>query len=95
MPVSYSVSDARRALPQIIRDAEVGKETRITRRGQVVAVLVGAGEFERLKSGRQEFMQSYRRFREQVDPEDLISDVDEFLEGVRDPSAGREFNFDE
>lgn len=92
MPVSCSVSDARRSLPQIIRDAEVGKETHITRRGQVVAVLIGASEFERLKSTRHEFMQTYRRFREQVDPDDLIPDVDEFLRGLRDPTTGREFS---
>ena len=40
-------------------------------------------------------MQAYRRFREQVNPDDLIPDVDDFLKGIRDPKPGREISFEE
>lgn len=95
MTVTYSVSDARRMLPQLIRDAEVGEETHITRRGETVAVILGRRDYDRLKSGRGDFMQAVREFRESVDLEDLDFDPEEFLKGVRDPSPGRDFSFDE
>ena len=40
-------------------------------------------------------MQAVREFRESVDLEDLDFDPEEFLKGVRDPSPGRDFSFDE
>ena len=94
MTVTYSVSDARRNLPKLIRDAEIGEETHITRRGETVAVILGRRDYDRLKSGPGGFMQAVREFRESLDPEDLDFDLDEFLEGLRDPSPGRDISFD-
>ncbi len=94
MSNAYSISDVRRSLPQIIRDAESGMESQITRRGQVVAVLLGLRQFERLRSKEQSFMQAYMRFRAQVDADGLIPNADkDILDGLRDSSPGREFSF--
>lgn len=95
LTIKYSISDARKSLPRLIRDAERGAQTHITRRGETVAVLVGRRDYEKLKSDRGGLMAAFRRFHESVDAEDLIEDVDEFLKGIRDPSPGRDFRFDE
>lgn len=96
MSNAYSISDARRSLPQIVHDAESGTELQITRRGQVVAVLIGIRQFELLKAKDQSFMQAYMRFREQVDADMLIPNTGKsILHGLRDTGPGREFSFDE
>ena len=59
----YSIADARKNLPAVIDEAQAGSEVQLTRRGQPVAVLVSVDEFERMKSARAPFAETYREFR--------------------------------
>lgn len=70
-------------------------ETHITRRGEIVAVLFGRGDYEKLKSDGGGLTAALRRHYESVDPGDLDTDLDEFLDSLRDPSPGRDFSFEE
>ncbi len=86
----YSIADARRNLPGLIRSAQHGTAVELTRRGKPVAVLIGRREFDRLTSGRRSFSEAWSAFAESVDLADLALDPDELLEGVRDNSPGRD-----
>lgn len=87
----YSISEAKNGLPQLVRDAEAGREVRLTRRGRAVAVLVSARTWDELKSGRPGFMESYRKFRRDFDLRELGLNPDEIFEDVRDARPGRDF----
>lgn len=91
MAEGYSIAEARRNLPRLVREAELGKEVRLTRRGEPVAVLVGHRFFERMMAGRRSFVEAYEEFTRTVDLSDLELDPAELLEGVRDASPGRDF----
>lgn len=90
MAESYSIADARRNLPMLIREAEAGKALRLTRRGHAVAVIVGCDLFERLQAGRISFKEAYEKFRLDADPAALDLDPDELFADVRDKSSGRD-----
>jgi prevent-host-death family protein len=85
----YSIAEARHDLAAIVKELEQQPAIQITRRGQPVAVLVSAREFERLSSRSTGFWEAYAIFREQVD---LAKDSlpESFLEGLRSQEAGRE-----
>ena len=91
MAQGHSIAEARRNLPRLIREAELGKTVRLTRRGQPVAVLVGYRSFERMVTGRRSFVEAYEEFKKTVDLGDLDFDPAEFLEGTRDESPSRDF----
>ncbi len=86
----FSVAEARRTLPSLIRDAESGQAVRLTRRGKPVAVLIGHEEFERLASGTRDFAEAYEKFLESYPLAELDIDPDEVFRDVRDQSPGRE-----
>ena len=86
----YSIAEARRSLPSLVREAEDGKSVRLTRRGEPVAVLIGHREFERLSSGRRDFVETYEEFLKSYDLLELDIDPDEAFRAVRDKSPGRE-----
>ena len=73
----HSITDARRNLPALVRDEENGDLVELTRRGKLVAVLLGLSQFERLISGQRTFEQAYRAFCESVDLRALQIDPDE------------------
>ena len=52
MTEQHSLSDARRDLSRLVREAESGNAVKITRHGEPVAVLIDHSEFERLTSAR-------------------------------------------
>lgn len=85
----HSITDARRNLPALVRDAENGNLVELTRRGKPVAVLLGLSQFERLTSGQPTFEQAYRAFCESVDLPALKIDPDEVFGDIRDPTPGR------
>ena len=85
----HSISDARRNLSKLIREAENGTTVELTRRGKPVAVLIGYGNFRRPSTKRPGFAAAYRDFTETVDITELDLDPDELFEGVRDPTPGR------
>ena len=84
MTEKHSIAEARRNLPRLIRDAEQGKTVELTRRGKLVAVLIGRGEFERLAAGRRGFCDAYADFVTSVDITALALNPDEIFQGVRD-----------
>ncbi len=59
----YSIADARKNLPAVVDEAQAGSEVQLTRRGQPVAVVVSVDQFERMKTERTTFADSYRAFR--------------------------------
>jgi len=86
---SYSVAEARAALPKVINDAKRGKVIEITRRGKPEAVVISLEEYQRLRSNpaRPTFMDRYREWRENVEPGELDFEPD-FFENLRDKSPG-------
>jgi len=44
----YSISEMRRNLPALVREAERGRVVELTKRGEPVAVLVGRGHYDPL-----------------------------------------------
>ena len=89
MSKSYSIADARNALPRLVHRAERGDAVEITRRGRPVAVLLSLAEYARLTGGPRSFAEAYELFCEDVDPADRELDRD-FFDGLRDRSAGRD-----
>lgn len=89
----FSVAEARRTLPSLIRDAERGEAVRLTRRGKPVAVLIGYEEFERLASGARDFAEAYEKFLRSYPLAELDIDPDEVFRDVRDKSLGREVSW--
>ena len=87
---NYSIAEARRNFPSLVRSVESGKVVELTRRGELVAVLVGYREFERLILARRSFDEAYREFTKVVGLAELGLDPDEVFGGLRDETAGRE-----
>lgn len=84
----YSIAEARNGLTGLVHAVEDGPPVELTRRGQPVAILVSIKDFERLARGRPNLWSAIEKFRAETNLEEL--DVDGILEGVRDPSPGRE-----
>jgi len=83
-----TVAETRNGLTKLLRQVEAGDHVHITRRGKAVAVLISERDFERTGARRQGFMDALSEFREKWGDEPLIDD--DFLDGLRDPSPGRE-----
>jgi prevent-host-death family protein len=88
MPKRYSIADARANLPSIVDEAESGQAIELTRRGKPVAVIVSLRELERLRGGRTQFSDAYRRFLESHKLRDVGMDAD-FFQSTRDREPGR------
>lgn len=84
----HSITEARRNLTKLVREAEGGKTMALTRRGNPVAVLVSRRTFERLAAGRQGFVEAYGAFVGTVDLPELALDPDELFGGMRDTEPG-------
>lgn len=84
--ITWTMTQARRRFRELLDRAEDGRPTRITRRGEVAAVVVAPRDFERLRTGVGTFAEALRRFRASTEPEDLL---DGELDGLRDPAPGR------
>ncbi len=88
MPRTYSVAEARRNLPSIVRDASEGRAVAITRRGVAVAVVVSPQDYRRLDSTRPSFRDAYAAWRARTGQVDLGVGPD-YFDGLRDRSPGR------
>ena len=86
----YSIANARRNLPSLVRSAQDGTAVELTRHGKPVAVLIGRREFDELTSGRRSFTEAWNAFTESVDLAELALDPDDLLKNVRDDSPGRD-----
>ena len=85
----YSITEARRNLPKLVREAEDGATVELTRRGNLVAVLIGQRHFERLKARRRGFAQAYDEFISMEDLTELALDPDRLFAGTRHETPGR------
>ena len=102
MPNIYSISQARRRLAAVIREAEGNEPVYLTYRGANVAVIVSQAEYERLIAQQVnneqpaqkffDFAEAYRAFR--ALPEFEGVEIDPEIFNVRDSSPGRDVNFD-
>ncbi len=57
----WPVQEARARLSRLIDDALAGRPQRISRRGQDVAVLISAAEYERLARPRETLLEFFQR----------------------------------
>ena len=93
MTKKCSITEARRNLSRLVREAEHGKTVQLTRRGKTVAVLVGHQKFEQLADGRRSFAEAFREFKTTVDLAKLDLDPNKLFAGVRDTAPGRQVRF--
>jgi prevent-host-death family protein len=89
MAQRYSIAEARANLPTLVDDAEAGAAIELTRRGEVVAVMISVNEYERLRSRRVGFQEAYQQFLKKHSPADSGIDAAAFAKQVRDRSPGR------
>ena len=82
-----SIAETRKNLAAVVRSVEKGEVVEVTRRGEPVAVLLSAKEYEGLTRGAGDFWGAIRAFRESVDLEALH--LDDVYRDVRDRSPGR------
>jgi prevent-host-death family protein len=88
MAKTYSVADARAHLPDILDEVEAGKEVRLTRRGQPVAVVVSPQKYDALRREGSNFGDAYRAFAARH-PLDEIGVEPDFFDSIRDREPGR------
>ncbi len=86
-----SIAQADGQLSAVVRDAQEHGPVELTRDGEPVAVIVSLDEYRRLHGGRLSTWDAYQQWRSQVDLDEVGID-DSFLEGVRDPSPGRDID---
>jgi len=89
MAQRYSIAEARANLPTLVDDAEAGAAIELTRRGEVVAIMISVNEYERLRSQRIGFQEAYQQFLKKHSPADSGIDAAAFAKQVRDRSPGR------
>jgi prevent-host-death family protein len=90
----YSIAEARDNLPGLVHAVEAGSPVQLTRRGKPIAVLLALQDYERLREGRRGFMETYQDFlRRHPDVDANAADPEDWLQGVRDPSPGRDFTW--
>jgi prevent-host-death family protein len=84
-----SIAQADGQLSAIVRDAQEHGPVELTRDGEPVAVIVSLDEYRRLEGDRPNTWDAYQQWRARVNLADVGID-DSFLEGLRDPSPGRD-----
>lgn len=82
-----SIAETRRNLAAVVRSVEKGAVVELTRRGEPVAVLLSARDYERVTRGPGDLWEAVRAFRESTDLSELH--VDDVYRDVRDRSPGR------
>lgn len=84
----YSISEARKRLPSLVREAEKVDAISLTRRGEPVAVLVSIEKYSKLTRTRPELASALEQFRKDFDLVEL--NIAEVYQDVRDQSPGRD-----
>ena len=88
MTKEYTVTEAKAQLPRLLREAEHGSRVRLTRRGKLVAVVLGAQEFARLDGRPSGFTAALEAFKRKRGIKGI--DIDpKYFDGLRDRSTGR------
>lgn len=83
-----SLAQAREQLPAIVHDVALHGPIELTEEGEPLAVIVSLDEYRKLGAEKPDTWTAYKQWRAGLGAEDL--DIDSFLEGLRDPSPGRE-----
>lgn len=92
MVKSYAIAEARANLPTIIDEVEAGVAVELTRRGKGVAVMISVTEYQRLRSKRTSFQDSYQKFLKKHSLAEVGLEQ-EFARRLRDRSPGRKVDF--
>src|SRR2546428_68996 len=90
---NYPIAEAKDQLPALVHAAEERGPVDITRRGERVAVLVSAREYDRLASGRRGFSAALDQFRKTHDLAELDAAEWHARERARLASIGRTVPF--
>lgn len=89
MAQRYAIAEARANLPTLLDQVEAGAAIELTRRGEVVAVMISVSEYERLRSRRIGFQETYQQFLKKHSPADIGVEPSAFAKQARDRSPGR------
>jgi prevent-host-death family protein len=84
----YSIAEARAQFAALVHQVEEDGSIQITRRGEVVAVLVSRRDFDRLSSTQGGFYKAVSEFRAAYDVQAL--EIDPQIFDVRSSETGRE-----
>ena len=87
---TYSISEAREHLSEVVEEAARGQNVELTRDGETVAVVVSVEEYRLMKTPEpsETFAEGYKRFREMY-PEGTDGIGPEFFNSLRDRGPGR------
>jgi prevent-host-death family protein len=85
---TYSVAQARAALPGILNEVSAGEDVYLTRRGQPVAVVLSTRSYERLSGRPATFSSTYRTFLATRGAKEVALAVG-FVRALRDRAPGR------
>jgi len=93
MAKRYSIAEARAKLSTLIDEVANGAEVELTRRGEPVAWVISRMSYEQMHARGKGFGERYRRWLERY-PREEIGDFDDVFKDLRDPSPGRDVDFD-
>ncbi len=85
----YSIADAKNSLSRIVHEAEEGQAVHLTRRGELVAVLLSVDEFKKITKKQSSPADALQKFLSNK----LLKDVDidpSVFTGLRPKSSGRD-----
>ena len=90
-----SIAQARDQFTQLVYKVEAGKKIEVTRRGQRVAVILSAEEYDRLSQPRQGFAEGMMTWRKEFglddrDEDDADREFEKIMSSVREKESGRE-----
>ena|SRR2546427_6389077 len=88
MTKEYTISEAKSQLTRLLREAEQGTRVRLTRRGKLVGVILGAREYARLEQASPSFNEAFKAFKKKQGIQGIEIDP-RYFAGLRDPSPGR------
>ena len=84
----YSIADARNSLARIVHEAQDGTFVELTRRGEPVAVLMSAQNYQRFRTEKPQFWNRLMEFRKRVRAGKVNIKIEDF-DGLRDRGPGR------
>lgn len=90
MSKRYSIAEARNDLAAIVHELEKVSSIELTRRGNLVAVLLSKDAYEKLQARNVGFWKAYKNYAKQVNLAKLKIEPNEIFGGLRDRSSGRE-----
>jgi prevent-host-death family protein len=84
----YSIAEARDHLTRIVHEAQDGAFVELTRRGEPVAVLMSAQNYQQFRTVKPQFWNRLMEFRKRVQPGKLKIRPQDW-DGLRDRDPGR------